>query len=162
MEPVYQYSLIWFINCYVQSLANSRKSDVLEERIDFIIEHFTISIYNDCRSPFEKVKLLFSFLLAMGIMKGRDKIDAEVWCFLLTGEVVLKNPDANPDPEWLSDKSWAEIVHSSGLKHLHGLLHHVESNVVEWKMIYGSAKPHEEEFPGEWNLVTGLDRMVIL
>uniref|UniRef100_A0A670KA86 Dynein axonemal heavy chain 3 n=1 Tax=Podarcis muralis TaxID=64176 RepID=A0A670KA86_PODMU len=145
------------------SLANSRKSDVLEERIEFIIDHFTISIYNNvCRSLFEKDKLLFSLLLTIGIMKGRDEIDDEVWRFLLTGGVALENPYANPAPEWLSDKSWAEIVRASGLKNLRGLLDHVESNVTEWKLIYDSAKPHEEEFPGEWNLVTGLDRMVIL
>uniref|UniRef100_A0A670KHQ4 Dynein axonemal heavy chain 3 n=1 Tax=Podarcis muralis TaxID=64176 RepID=A0A670KHQ4_PODMU len=163
IEPMYQYSLIWFINLYVQSLANSRKSDVLEERIEFIIDHFTISIYNNvCRSLFEKDKLLFSLLLTIGIMKGRDEIDDEVWRFLLTGGVALENPYANPAPEWLSDKSWAEIVRASGLKNLRGLLDHVESNVTEWKLIYDSAKPHEEEFPGEWNLVTGLDRMVIL
>ncbi|XP_044289654.1 dynein axonemal heavy chain 3 isoform X4 [Varanus komodoensis] len=163
IEPMYQYSLIWFINLYVQSLANSRKSDVLEERISHIIDHFTVSIYNNvCRSLFEKDKLLFSLLLTIGIMKGRDEIDDEVWRFLLTGGVALDNPYPNPAPEWLTDKSWAEIVRASGLKNLCGLMDHVESNVLEWKAIYDSAKPHEEEFPDEWNLATGLDRMVIL
>lgn len=163
IEPMYQYSLTWFINLYVQSLANSRKSEVLEERIDNIIQHFTVSIYNNvCRSLFEKDKLLFSLLLTIGIMKGRNDVDDEVWRFLLTGGVALDNPYPNPASEWLSEKSWAEIVRASGLKNLHGLMDHVESNVVEWKAIYDSAKPHEEEFPGVWNLVMGLDRLVIL
>ncbi|KAH0631920.1 hypothetical protein JD844_019823 [Phrynosoma platyrhinos] len=163
IEPMYQYSLIWFINLYVQSLANSRKSDVLEERIDNIIDHFTVSIYNNvCRSLFEKDKLLFSLLLTVGIMKGKGEIDDEVWRFLLTGGVALDNPYPNPAPEWLSDKSWAEIVRASGLENLHGLMDHVEAYPWAWKMIYDSARPHEELFPGEWNLTTGLDRMVIL
>lgn len=163
IEPMYQYSLIWFINLYVQSLANSRKSDVLEERIENIIDHFTISIYNNvCRSLFEKDKLLFSLLLTIGIMKGKGEVDDEVWRFLLTGGVALDNPYPNPAPEWLTDKSWAEIVRASSLENLHGLMDHVESNVWKWKWIYDSAKPHEEQFPDEWTLVTGLDRMVIL
>ncbi|XP_053132344.1 dynein axonemal heavy chain 3 isoform X3 [Hemicordylus capensis] len=163
IEPMYQYSLIWFINLYVQSLANSQKSDVLEERIANIIDHFTVSIYNNvCRSLFEKDKLLFSLLLTVGIMKGKDEIDDEVWRFLLTGGVALDNPYPNPAPEWLTEKSWAEIVRASGLKSLHGLMDHVESNLMEWKMIYDSARPHDEEFPGEWKLAIGLDRMVIL
>uniref|UniRef100_A0A803TL59 Dynein axonemal heavy chain 3 n=1 Tax=Anolis carolinensis TaxID=28377 RepID=A0A803TL59_ANOCA len=163
IEPMYQYSLVWFINLYVQSLANSRKSEVLEERIDNIIDHFTVSIYNNvCRSLFEKDKLLFSLLLTVGIMKGKGEIDDEVWRFLLTGGVALDNPYPNPGPEWLTDKSWAEIVRASGLENLHGLMDHFEANIWSWKMIYDSAKPHEELFPGEWNLSTGLDRMVIL
>ncbi|XP_042293782.1 dynein axonemal heavy chain 3 [Sceloporus undulatus] len=163
IEPMYQYSLVWFINLYVQSLANSRKSDVLEERIENIIDHFTVSIYNNvCRSLFEKDKLLFSLLLTVGIMKGKDEIDDEVWRFLLTGGVALDNPYPNPAPEWLSDKSWAEIVRASGLENLHGLMDHVQANIWAWKTIYDSARPHEELFPGEWNLATGLDRMVIL
>ncbi|XP_077172642.1 dynein axonemal heavy chain 3 [Paroedura picta] len=163
IEPMYQYSLIWFINLYVQSLANSRKSEVLEERIDNIIQHFTISIYNNvCRSLFEKDKLLFSLLLTIGIMKGRDEVDDEVWRFLLTGGVALDNPHPNPAPEWLSEKAWAELVRASALKSLHGLMGHVEFNVAQWKAIYDSAKPHQEEFPGDWSLVMGLDRLVIL
>uniref|UniRef100_A0A8C3I3V3 Dynein axonemal heavy chain 3 n=1 Tax=Chrysemys picta bellii TaxID=8478 RepID=A0A8C3I3V3_CHRPI len=163
IEPMYQYSLIWFINLYIQSIANSKKSDDLKERIENIIEHFTVSIYNNvCRSLFEKDKLLFSLLLTIGIMKGEDKIDDEVWRFLLTGGVALDNPYLNPAPEWLTDKSWAEIVRASSLKNLHGLMDHVRENVSKWKMIYDSAKPQEEAFPDVWKTLVGLDHMIIL
>ncbi|XP_025972035.2 dynein axonemal heavy chain 3 [Dromaius novaehollandiae] len=163
IEPMYQYSLIWFINLYVQSIANSKKSDDLEERIKNIIEHFTISIYNNvCRSLFEKDKLLFSFLLTVGIMKGKDQIDDEVWRFLLTGGVALDNPHPNPAPEWLSDKSWAELVRASCLTNLQGLMEHVRENVSKWQLIYDSVRPHEEAFPDVWNTLMGLDRLVIL
>ena len=32
IEPMYQYSLPWFINLFVASIENSEKSDVLEDR----------------------------------------------------------------------------------------------------------------------------------
>ncbi|XP_074137054.1 dynein axonemal heavy chain 3 isoform X2 [Sminthopsis crassicaudata] len=163
IEPMYQYSLIWFINLYVQSLAHSRKSDDLDQRIENIIIDFTVSIYNNvCRSLFEKDKLLFSLLLTIGIMKGKGKIDDEVWRFLLTGGVALDNPYPNPAPEWLSEKSWAEIVRASQLPSLEGLREDVEDDSSLWKEIYDSAKPQEEPLPGEWDYLYGLDRLVVL
>ncbi|NXN55853.1 DYH3 protein, partial [Rynchops niger] len=163
IEPMYQYSLIWFINLYVQSIAKSKKSEDLEERIKNITKHFTISIYNNvCRSLFEKDKLLFSLLLTVGIMKGKDQIDDDVWHFLLTGGVALDNPHPNPAPDWLSDKSWAELVRASSLTNFHGLMEHVKENFSKWKLIYDSARPHEEAFPDAWSTLMGLDRMVIL
>ncbi|NXK27218.1 DYH3 protein, partial [Arenaria interpres] len=163
IEPMYQYSLVWFINLYVQSIAKSKKSEDLEERIKNITKHFTISIYNNvCRSLFEKDKLLFSFLLTVGIMKGKDQIDDDVWRFLLTGGVALDNPHPNPAPDWLSDKSWAELVRASSLTNLHGLMEHVKENFSKWKVIYDSVRPHEEAFPDAWNTLMGLDRMAIL
>ncbi len=72
IEPMYQYSLTWFINLYLQSIANSPSSSDVQERVLSLNDHFTRSIYNNvCRSVFEKDKLLFSFVLCVGIIKGR-------------------------------------------------------------------------------------------
>ncbi|XP_053412126.1 dynein axonemal heavy chain 3 [Nycticebus coucang] len=163
IEPMYQYSLTWFINLYVLSLANSTKSEELDRRIEYIIEHFTLSIYNNvCHSLFEKDKLLFSLLLTIGIMKEKNQINEEVWYFLLTGGVALDNPFLNPAPEWLSDKAWSEFVRASALPILKGLMVHLQQNVSEWKFIYDSAWPHEEPFPGPWKFLQGLERLVVL
>lgn len=163
IEPMYQYSLTWFINLYVQSLANSTKSEELDLRIEYIIEHFTLSIYNNvCRSLFEKDKLLFSLLLTVGLLKEKKTINEEVWYFLLTGGVALDNPFPNPAPEWLSEKSWGEIVRASSLPRLKGLMEDVEQNIEEWKHIYDSAWPHEETLPPPWKFLQTLERMAIL
>lgn len=42
-------------------------------------------------------------------------IDEDILNFLLTGGVALSNPNPNPDPTWLTDKSWSEIVRASNL-----------------------------------------------
>uniref|UniRef100_A0A8C6RT96 Dynein axonemal heavy chain 3 n=1 Tax=Nannospalax galili TaxID=1026970 RepID=A0A8C6RT96_NANGA len=163
IEPMYQYSLTWFINLYVQSLANSSKSEELDLRIEYIIEHFTLSIYNNvCRSLFEKDKLLFSLLLTISILKEKKKINEEIWYFLLTGGMALENPFPNPASEWLSEKSWGEVVRASSLPRMKGLMEHVEQNVNDWKKIYDSVCPHEEIFPSPWKFLQGLEKMVIL
>uniref|UniRef100_A0A8C4DY39 Dynein axonemal heavy chain 3 n=1 Tax=Dicentrarchus labrax TaxID=13489 RepID=A0A8C4DY39_DICLA len=163
IEPMYQYSLTWFINLYLFSIAQSLKSDDVAERIDNIVEHFTLSIYNNvCRSLFEKDKLLFSLLLTIGIMQGKDQVDDQVWRFLLTGGIALDNPYPNPAPEWLSEKSWSEIVRASKLPNLDGFFEHVRDNVSKWKKLYDSGKPHKEQLPGQWSKLVGMDRMVVI
>lgn len=75
IEPMYQYSLEWFTELYIKSIANSEKSEELAPRIGFINDHFTFSLYrNVCRSLFEKDKLLFSFILCIGLMKGKNQV----------------------------------------------------------------------------------------
>lgn len=116
IDPMYQYSLIWFINLYNMSIASSKKSSNLDERLEDLNAHFTNSIYkNICRSLFEKDKLIFSLLLSVGIYRYQGKIDEEAWTFLLTGGVALENPFPNPAPEWLSEKSWSEIVRATNI-----------------------------------------------
>ncbi|KAL0984291.1 hypothetical protein UPYG_G00139540 [Umbra pygmaea] len=163
IEPMYQYSLTWFINLYLQSIAQSLKSNTLATRIENIVENFTISIYNNvCRSLFEKDKLLFSLLLTVGIMQGKGQVDDTIWRFLLTGGIALENPYPNPAPEWLSDKSWSEIVRASKLPNLDGLFEHVRNNIPKWKKIYDSGKPQEEQFPDSWSMLAGMERMLVL
>ena len=66
--------------------------------------------------------LLLNPLLIVKSFCNRGRIDEEVWRFLLTGGVALDNPHKNPAPEWLTDKSWGEIVRASKLPNLKGLL----------------------------------------
>ena len=57
----------------------------------------------------------------------RLRVDEDVWRFLLTGGVALENPNPNPAPEWLTEKSWGEIVRASSLPNLKGLWERMSS-----------------------------------
>uniref|UniRef100_A0A8W4F9P9 Dynein axonemal heavy chain 12 n=1 Tax=Sus scrofa TaxID=9823 RepID=A0A8W4F9P9_PIG len=141
IDPMYQYSLTWFVNLYINSIHDSNKSKILEKRLRYLNDHFTYNLYcNICRSLFEKDKLLFSFLLC-------KEIEYQELMFLLTGGVSLKSAEKNPDPSWLQDKSWEEICHASEFPAFLFFRDHFCDNITEWRKIYDSKEPHNAKFP---------------
>ncbi|XP_067915582.1 dynein axonemal heavy chain 3-like [Heterodontus francisci] len=151
IDPMYQYSLTWFINLYMNSIDKSTPSSLMHERISNLNDHFTYSIYqNVCRSLFERHKMLFSFLLCVGIQKSQNLVNDDEWRFLLTGGVALEIPFVNPAPTWVKDKSWGEIVRLSTLPAFSELKNHFCSKLSEWKKIYDSSQPEKMPLPDPW------------
>jgi dynein heavy chain len=105
IEPVYQYSLQWFIHLFVDSIRKSERSRELDVRMENLSSHFQASLYrNVCRSLLEKDKLAFSFLLTSRVLNSKGMINADEFFFLLTGGVVIENSLENSASNWLSDK----------------------------------------------------------
>jgi dynein heavy chain len=152
IEPVYQYSLTWFINLFIMSIRKSEKSSDLTQRLNNLDEHYTLSLYrNVCRSLLEKDKLLFSFLLTIDILKSKGKVDGDEWYFLLTGGVAVgDNPYENP-VEWLADKGWAEMCRLGDLPAFGGIRETFGEFATDWKRIYDSASPQTEKLPGHFD-----------
>ncbi|XP_071374585.1 dynein axonemal heavy chain 12 [Centroberyx affinis] len=151
IDPMYQYSLSWFVNLYMNSIQDSNKSKILERRLRYLIDHFTYNLYcNVCRSLFEKDKLLFSFLLCCNLLLAKKEIDYADFMFLLTGGVGLQNTTANPDPTWLQDKSWDEICRASELPGLQGIKEAFLKSPEDFRPIYDSKEPYNTPLPKPW------------
>ncbi|KAM8930418.1 dynein axonemal heavy chain 12 [Pelodytes ibericus] len=164
IDPMYQYSLNWFVTLYINSIQDSNKSKILEKRLRYLNDHFTYNLYcNVCRSLFEKDKLLFSFLLCCNLLMARKEIENQEFMFLLTGGVGLQNNVANPAPTWLPDKSWDELCRANDLAAFNGLREHFRENPDEWHKIYDSKEPHTVPLPGSFNeTLNELQKMIIL
>jgi dynein heavy chain len=163
IEPVYSYSLDWFINLFVASIKNSEPASDVPTRLDILFNHFIYSLYkNICRSLLEKDKLLFSFVLTIRILQGKDELDDAEWLFFLTGGVSLDNPHDNPAQDWLAPKLWNEICLLDDIPAFKGLRAHVDNVPHQWRKLYDSIEPQDESLPGKWDKLTGLKRLCVL
>ncbi|CAL4136479.1 unnamed protein product, partial [Meganyctiphanes norvegica] len=76
LDPMYQYSLGWFINLFSNSIDNSEKASELQDRLKALRSHFTLNLYhNVCTGLFQKDKLVFSFLMCVNLQRADDNID---------------------------------------------------------------------------------------
>jgi dynein heavy chain len=149
---MYQYSLQWFINLYLNSIQDSLKSKVIQRRLKNLQEHFTYNLYsNVCRSLFEKDKLLFSFILCVNLLMSRSELNRAEYLFLLTGGVGLENKLKNPTT-WLLDKNWDELCRlDSDLPHFRGIREHFVHYIEKWKEVADSKEPHLAILPEPYN-----------
>jgi dynein heavy chain len=151
IEPMYQYSLTWYIMLFNHTIDNADKSDKLEVRLDNLNKFFTYFLYcMICRSLFEKDKLLFAFTLCGTILQYQNKMDAGEYRFLITGGVADKDPPPNTIA-WQTDKLWEEQCRLERLnEHFAGYSDHFEKNADQYKHIYDSAEPQNELLPEPW------------
>nr|XP_034175500.1 dynein heavy chain 12, axonemal isoform X3 [Osmia lignaria] len=163
IDPMYQYSLSWFINLYVTSIDTANKSNILERRLMFLRETFTYNLYqNVCRSLFEKDKLLYSFVLYVTILLSKNAITQEEIMFFLTGGVALAAIPGNPAPAWLPDKSWAEICRSNVLSSFAKFQQSFLDHLSDWKNYYDLLNPEDSPLPHPWEAVlTPFQKLIV-
>ncbi|KAI8999183.1 dynein heavy chain and region D6 of dynein motor-domain-containing protein [Gaertneriomyces semiglobifer] len=154
IDPMYQYSLAWFMALFTNAINRSEKSDNVEKRVLAIIDHFTFSLFeNVCRSLFERHKLLFSFLLLVRIEMNDNRIDPDEWRFLLSGvSSTTERRMPNPAPDWLSANAWTSVLALSSLPAFNTFSEDFVDNVDEFRQrIFDSSAPHKEPLPGRWS-----------
>lgn len=110
IDPMYQYSMGFFVALYRVAIDEAKPSDELEERLEFLRVEFLASLYrNICRSLFEKDKPIFSMLLTFKLLDMKGELNGTDLRFLLTGGVSAGG-DQEPCPApWMSEQAWNEM-----------------------------------------------------
>lgn len=164
LDPMYQYSLPWFIALFLSSISAAAPGDTIPTRLSHINAHFTFALYcNICRSLFERDKLLFSFLLTSRILEARGALDGDHWTFLLTGG--LGDPPhapPNPAPAWLQDRSWRELRRLSRITAFAGLDNSVTSAPDVWRAVHDAAEPHRQPFPAHFRALKLFQKLLVV
>merc|ERR1719410_2157629 len=149
IDPMYQFSLLWFVSLFELGIDDAPQSDVLAERLQNINDYFTKCLYGSvCRSLFEKHKLLFSFLLTVNILKGDDKINMDEYRYLVQIGHASKNEYIdNPAPEWLDENAWKRVLAMDNLEIFADFTKAFIDNLAMFKTYYDSIIPHKEKLP---------------
>ncbi|XP_067216276.1 dynein axonemal heavy chain 7 [Linepithema humile] len=162
IDPMYQYSLAWFVNLFKNTIDNTPQVEGIQQRLKDLTRCFTYSLYvNICRSLFEKDKLLFSLLLSVNLLNKQGQLSTVQWMFLLTGGVGLENPFVNPT-EWLPTRSWDELCRLDAVPGFAGIKDSCTRSIDEWKRVFDHKEPHTIPFPAPWNKLSSFERMLVL
>ncbi|CAL6082691.1 Dynein_heavy chain [Hexamita inflata] len=165
IDFMYQYSLNWYINLYNQSIDQTEPATDRAERLDKLIDHFTLFLYQTvCRSLFDEHKQLFSLLIAIRIAQQQNKISPSELKFLM---VHPANPTEkqNPCPQWLSEKAFQQLVE---LEHVCPVYKSITESLKDlqyqavWRALFESDKPEDMPFPSIYSQVTAFQRFLPL
>lgn len=164
IDPMYQFSLNWYINLYIFSIENANKSKDTVRRVKFLIDAITQNLYNNvCRSIFEKDKLLFSFILCAKILIASEQIETKSFSFFLMGGDTKSNNSTEKPSAWITDKVWNDILSLEKLPLLKGFIKSFKENLKEWQKYYDCQDPHLMELPAPWNTELEMfEKMIIL
>jgi len=151
VDPMYQYSLAWYLSFFGLCIDQTPPSDDLPTRLSSLIDTATTNFFNNiCRSLFERHKRMFAFLLCYRILQGNKEIDDRELRFLIAGPMRQIEEGENPAPNWLTSKSWYDIKSLDTLPFFRGFRDSFVRNIERWKEIFDSPDASRCQFPGDW------------
>jgi len=152
VEPMYQYSLEWFVNVYLLAIATAEKSERnIGRRLQSLQDKFVELIFQKtCDSLFEKDKLMFAMLLTFKSMEVDSELNVEEKMMLLLacGGGVAHVP--KPEVAWLTDVSWLRVcaLDTLGKGPWANFAANFKGQVDAWKAVFDSDDPVRAIWPG--------------
>jgi dynein heavy chain len=167
VEPMYQYSLEWFVNIYLLAISTAEKPERnLGRRLQALQDQFVRLLYEKvCDSLFAKDKLMLSMLLTFKSMEVDKELDFEEKALLLLGGTTGADVRPRPQAPWLTDVSWARLSEAEDLGKgpWVGLTQMVADNLEGWRNVFDSDNPVAEPWPAGFKEgLTALQKTLIL
>ncbi|XP_014276767.1 dynein axonemal heavy chain 2 isoform X2 [Halyomorpha halys] len=153
IDPMYQFSLAFYIDLFENSIRKCVRSDDVAERLESLNAYHTYAIYrNTCRGLFERHKLLFSFYMCVKIYE--DTLNQAEYQFFLKGGVALKEGGGaiNPAADWLPPEAWDNILELNKVPSFTGFMQTFVKTTKDWKDWYFSESPETTDLPGGWQV----------
>ncbi|KAF4654403.1 hypothetical protein FOL47_009992, partial [Perkinsus chesapeaki] len=151
IDPMYQFSLFYFVRMFMYTIHNAEKSDDLDTRLKTLITDITEYVFKlVCRGLFEVHKLIFSFLIQTQIDRHAGHIQNAEWGLLLRGvgiQDVSGRPN-NPDVDLIPEKQWQLLFAVQQLvPQLGDICSHINKNIDPWRRWCCEEEPHLVDLP---------------
>ena len=168
IDPMYQFSLTYFVSLFNRCIDLSEKSPDLPTRLRNLSDYLTLTAYTSvCRGLFERHKSLYSFLMCISILKECGGISEGAWGLLLRGAGMVVNPRPNPFPDLLPTNGWNLCAACEGMpgEGFEGFLAHLTdpAQAQAWRAWAACDEPQTQPLPPPWDAALGgLQRMLVL
>lgn len=169
VDPMYQYSLEWFIILYLKAIKDAQASKDVTKRTEYIDDQFMFSLFNNvCRSLFNKDKLFFAFHMSVRVMQARKQLDQSELRFLLTGAAGSVNREIPENPcddfefgenqeideslggKWLPQAIWEQVSKLGQIASFSGFDNAFVAKQKAWRTYYESPDPWSVTLPSPW------------
>ena len=165
IDPMYQYSLPFFINLFEQAIAEAEVTDELDQRIQNLNEEFLSSLYrNICRSLFEKDKVIFSLLLTIKLLELANEVKMNEFRFMLTGGVSLGTKLPDKPAAWLTDKAWGELNRACEIDSFKGFMELFCKDIERYEIdMFNSTEPQNFKYTlAEQSILNSMRKLIVL
>lgn len=164
-DPMYQFSLDWFIGLYNFSIENANRSQDCKRRVKFLIDSITKNLFNSvCRSIFERDKLTFVWILTTKIMTAECRLDSEELSCLMNGRSKFVGPlHENASESWLDETTWRRLNALAGLQAFGGIIKSIAEDEESWKTFAAAEENSKQKLPEPWkSKLTLFQQLIIL
>jgi dynein heavy chain len=165
IDPMYQFSLDWFIKMFNLAIDRAEEKDNNDERFAELFRSFIQLLFvMVSRSLFEKDKLLYSIMLCMKCQEMERELKLNEVMALLTGLPGSAKEEKPADSGWLTQVSWAKInaLQSSG-DVFDGFVESFSANIAGWKAVFESDDADAVEWPNNFKMkATPLQRALLI
>ena len=146
---MYECSLASYLVVFRGALKRSPKDDMLDVRLENIINASTADVYDYvCMGIFERHKLMFSFQLTCMIMEGEGELNRSELTYFLKGNTALEEPEEEKPYEWVSKPGWKDLC---ALGEVGDVFESVVADLKlkgsEWKQWYDQEAPEAGPMP---------------
>merc|ERR1719383_572108 len=165
VDPMYQFSLDWFIQMFLLSIDKAEKKDTKEERFTELFRSFLSLLFiMVSRSLFEAHKLLYSFMLCLKCQETDRELKLNEVTALMTGLPGSAKEEKPDNSEWLTQVSWTRVNVLQSLGDVFdGFVGEFVANLDGWKSVFDADTPKEAEWPNNFKLkCTPLQRACVL
>eukprot|EP01063_Lacrimia_lanifica_P030850 TRINITY_DN4987_c0_g2_i1.p1 TRINITY_DN4987_c0_g2~~TRINITY_DN4987_c0_g2_i1.p1 ORF type:complete len:2545 (+),score=1014.20 TRINITY_DN4987_c0_g2_i1:819-7637(+) len=153
MDHMYQYSLDFFKQQFLQTLQRTEKTDDIDRRTAILIPAVTSNMYNTiCRGLFERDKQLFAFLMVSQIFRANGDITDDEWAFVLRGGGGMRPRNPIEDrPDFVPERCWNEVQMLEELNIVKGVARDMVDNTAAWGEWMALGEPQDSPYPGEFD-----------